>query len=72
MLRIPTSATKTTTTPSNVFYTSETMSKYSLCCPNTDVTTRLIIAVFLKNMDPILNVEESTEVTTISPYNAQT
>jgi hypothetical protein len=28
--------------------------------------------VFLKNMDPILNVEESTEVTTISPYNAQT
>ncbi|PLW21466.1 hypothetical protein PCANC_00300 [Puccinia coronata f. sp. avenae] len=38
------------------------MSKYSLCCPNTDVTTRLIIAVFLKNMDPILNVEESTEL----------
>ncbi|KNZ48607.1 uncharacterized protein VP01_553g5 [Puccinia sorghi] len=44
-----------------LFY-SDIMSKYSLCHPSTDVTTRLIIEVFLKPVDPILTVEEGTEL----------
>ena len=38
------------------------MSKYALCHPSTDATTRLIIEVFLKPLAPILTVEEGTEL----------
>ncbi|EFP89617.1 methionyl-tRNA synthetase [Puccinia graminis f. sp. tritici CRL 75-36-700-3] len=38
------------------------MSKYSLSYPSTDVTTRLVVEVFLKPLGSIVKVEESSEL----------